>query len=258
MNAYPVICWNNLLAASPGPDLTHSADASGYPFANLSDWRDYTCWKSSDSGTLYVKLDANPLPNHTATVDSLAIAGHNLGSENVAGLALQYSDDDSAYHDCFTPAAPPGDGVFFRQFDVQTHRYFKLVIPTYDHPPRIGVLFIGAAMEIPAYPESGFDPDGQEAEQSAEISKTGRLLGIAARFRRRELKAAFSRLPASFITESWVPFFAAHGAKPFFFAWDPEGRPEETYLVRLKEPKLEAPYERAWRSLSLTLAGMAD
>jgi hypothetical protein len=256
MKSYPAVCWDNLVGRDPGPTITHSADAAGYPFENVSDWRDYTQWRSSDAGTLFVKLDAGA--GQTMTADSLAIAGHNLASEGVEELALQSSDDDSEYEDCFTPLTPADDRVIFRKFPAQSHRYFKLIIPTYTNPPRIGVLFIGQAMSIPAYPDPGFDPDAREADLAQEVSKTGRLLGTAARFVRREISARFSRIAPDFISGQWVPFFANHGATPFFFAWDPDGRPEECYLVRLKEPRVDAPYERAFRGLTMDLIGTAD
>ncbi len=258
MNSYPVICWQNVSRTDPAPTVTNSTDATGYPIENVWDWREYTHWKSSDAGALYIKLDADPIAGDEITVDSLAIAGHNFGSVGVTGLKLQYSDDDVDYHDCHSAIDPADDQVIFRKFTAQTHRYFKLVIPSgYSSAPEIGVLFIGSATEIPSYPDAGFDPDAQEADLAAEYGRTGRLLGVATRFRRREIQADFSRLPASFIHDQWVPFFREHGAMPFFFAWDPEGKPDEAYLVRLATPRLEAPYERAFRSLSLTMTGVA-
>jgi hypothetical protein len=257
MNSFPVLAWKNLLAADPAPVITHSPDVDGFPFANLSDWRDYTQWQSSDTGELFIKLDASALPGQAVSVDTFAIAGHNLYSAGVTGLSLKWSDDDQTYYDCVTPLDPGDDRVIFRRFTAQTRRYFKLIIPAgYTEPPLIGVLFIGLATEVPAFPDSGFDPDAQECEAAAEYSKEGRLLGIAARFRRREIKASFSRLPAEFIRDQWLPFFAAHGLKPFFFAWDPAGKPEEAYLVRLAEPKFEAPYDKSTRALALTMSGV--
>jgi hypothetical protein len=257
MNSFPVLAWNNLLGADPGPVITHSPDAEGYPFANVSDWRDYTKWQSSETGELFVKLDASALPDQAVSVDTLAIAGHNLHGAGVTGLALQWSDDDETYYDCFTPLDPADDRVIFRRFGEESRRFFKLIIPSgYSDPPEFGLLFIGLSTEVPAFPDSGFDPDAQECEAAAEYSKEGRLLGIAAKYRRREIKASFSRLPAAFIRDQWLPFFAAHAEKPFFFAWDPTGKPDEAYLVRLASPKFEAPYDKSLRSLSLTLTGV--
>lgn len=254
MNSYPVITWDNLLAMDPGPAVTHSTDAEGYPFANVADWRDYTRWMSSESGELFVKIDAGP--GETVGVDSMAIAGHNLGTAGVSGLTLSWSDDDSSYTPCFSAITPDDDSLIFRYFTPASHRYYKLIIPAgYTEDPQIGVLFIGESLVIPSYPDPGFDPDGQVHSREAEYSQTGRLLGVASRYVRREIKAGFSRLPAAFVTDVWTPFFRQHGARPFFFAWDPEGRPEETRLVRLVGARLEAPYDRAFRSIGLELTG---
>jgi len=254
VNAYPVIAWRNLLCETPGPTVTHSADTVGYPFANLYDWRDYTQWMSSATGELVIKLDAEPLPGQVMTVDTLVIFGHDLHTVGVSGLSLLWSDDDVTYTPCFTPLTPDSDRIIFRSFAEEAHRYFKLIIPAgYTQAPKIGLLFVGAAMAIPAYPDSGFDPDALEADVAAEYSRTGRLLGIADRFRRREIKVNFSRLPLAFIKDELMPFWNAHGTKPWFFAWDPVGHPDEAYLVRLSTPRLEAPYEKTLRNLSLTL-----
>lgn len=259
MNPYPVIAWRNILLENPGPDVTHSADASGYPFENISDWRDYTYWESALSNELFIKLDATVLPGMVMTIDTLAIAGHNLKTAGVQDLVFQWSDDNIAYYDCFSAIDPDSDRLIFRSFPAETHRYFKLTIPDgYSGTPRIGIFFAGVAMEIPAYPDSGFDPDAQMVEVAGQESRTGRLLGVAERFRRREIKVSWSRIPASFINGQWGPFFAEHGAMPFFFAWDPDGRPEEAYLVRLAQPQLEAPYEKAFRSLSLQMTGVVE
>lgn len=259
MNAYPLLAWNNLLGGSPEPTVTHSADAEGYPFANLSDWRPYTFWRSSESGALYIKLDAGPLPGQTATVDTLALAGHNFKTAGVSGVGLFWSDDDSEYSPCLPAFDPENDRVIFRAFPAQTRRYFKLIIPPgYSEPPRIGILFLGRSTVLPAYPDPGFDPDSQEVELAQEHSRRGHLLGIAECFRRREIRLSFSRLPPNFISEELVPFFSAHGLRPCFFAWDHQGHPQEAYLVRLAVPRLEAPYDRAFRSLTMNLTGAVE
>jgi len=259
MNSYPVIAWRNLLCQDPAPIVTPPATETDYPIDNVWDWREYTLWKPSASGDLEIKFDADPLPGDEMTVDTLAIAGHNLGGVGVTGLVLKYSDDDSTYYNCFTPIDPAADGVIFKRFAAQTHRYFKLLIPSgYSDTPMIGILFIGECLEVPAYPDSGFDPDRQEAVLAAEYSREGRLLGVAARFRRREISAEFKRLTSSFIDNDFTPFFEAHAFKPFFFSWDTDNRADETRLVRLASPRLEAPYEGAFRSLSLSMTGVAE
>ena len=80
-----------------------------------------------------------------------------------------------------------------------------------------------------------------------------RILGLTPRCRRRTVSAHFSRLPAAFIAGAWLPFFEAHGWKPFFFGWDLSGHPAEVLLARLSSPKLAAPYQGPWRSLALDL-----
>ena len=252
--SYPTIAWMNWLAADPAPAVTRPDDDEGYPFANLCDWRDYTVWRTSAVGTLSICLDAADLPGGTIVVDSFAVAGHNLASAGVTGLGLYAGDDEDHYEPCFDPFTPAADAPLLRRFAPVERRLFKLVIPPgFTGPIEIGELFIGRSLEIPACPDSGFDPDGREEDPAAETSRTGRLLGLAPRCKKRTVTARFSRLPASFIAEDWLPFFVAHGYKPFFFAWDPAGHPDEVLFARLSTPRLAAPYDGPWRSLALDL-----
>lgn len=258
MKHFPIIAWDNLLARDNAPAVTKPADASGHPFANLTDWRDYTTWMTSATGAIEIKLDAATLPGGEMEVDTLAIAGHNLHTAGVAGLSFQHSDDDSSYTGCFTPIDPADDRVILAHFTSCSHQYFKLTIPAgYTATPELGVLFVGKAMEIPAYPDAGFDPDQAEIGLNAEHGRTGRLLGVASRYRSESAEASFSRLPSSFIEDEYVPFFDAHGQLPFFFDWSPDDAKARPRLVRLDGPKLGAPRHRAYLSLSLKLAGVA-
>ncbi|MFO8056099.1 MAG: hypothetical protein R6V10_02235 [bacterium] len=256
MNVKPVIAWENLLADN-GVTVTHTADAEGYPFQNLTDLRDYTLWKPSGSGEVYVKLDAGE--GNTVTADTWAVAGHNLYSAGVTGMGLYWSDDDVTYTPCLEPQDPADDSVFFRKFVSVSCRFLKMVIPSgYSETPYMGVLFLGAALTFPVYPDPGFDPDGEEIESAVRYSRCGNLLGVAERYRKRNILIEFSRLPAFFIENEWMEFYKSHGTKPFFFAWDSAGRPEQARFVRLAGNKMESPYEGPWRSLSLSFTGKAE
>ncbi len=256
MNSKPVIAWNNLLADAE-VTVTHTESADGYPFQNLSDWRDYTLWKPAGTGEVFIKLDAGS--GNTITVNTWAIAGHNLYSAGVTGMGLYRSDDDENYYPCLDTVDPAADGVFFRKFDIVSARYVKMVIPEgYVETPEMGVVCLGACLAFPAYPDPGFDPDGQETEEAVQYSRCGNLLGVATLYRKHNIVAEWSRLPASFIEDEWMPFWQSHGSRPFFFAWDPLGRPDRARFVRLGSNKLEAPYEGPWRSLSLSMTGRAQ
>lgn len=250
----PVIAWMNWLAADPAPSVTHPADDAGYPFANASDWRTYTAWRTSATGPLEVVLDGGALPGGKITVDTFGLAGHNLASAGAEDIGLSASDDGVNYTPCFTTFTPTADATVLRKFVAVERRYFKFVIPAgFTGPVEIGELFIGRSLEVPACPDAGFDPDQVEEDPAAEVSRGGRLLGLAPRGFRRTVTAKFSRLPAAFIADEWAPFFAAHGWKPFFFGWDLDGHPDEVMLARLSNPRRSAPYQGPWRSLALDL-----
>jgi hypothetical protein len=255
MNAKPIIAWKNQVLKAA---LSVSTEASGFPPENLQDWRPYLAWKGTGSDEQWLKLDAGA--GATITAACLGLSGHDLKSQGVTNLALKYSDNDVDWFDCLTPWTPATDKGILKTFPAQTHRYFKLVIPTgYTAPPRLGVWFLGEYLPFPVYPELGFDPDGQAKESEAQLSRGGNLLGVVERFTRREIRVAFRHLSPAWCETAWKPFFAEHGLRPFFWAWDLQNHSEQVYLLRLLKPELAMPYEAgSWRSLDLTLEGLAE
>ena len=254
-NAKPLIAWNNQVLEAT---LTASTEALGFPRQNLQDWRPYLAWKGTGTAEQWLKLDAGV--GATVTAACLGLAGHDLASQDISGLALKYSDDDLSWSDCLSPFAPACDRTILKTFPSQTHRYFKLVIPSgYASPPRLGIWFLGGQFQVPVYPELGFDPDGQVKETEAQLSRGGNLLGVIERFTRLEFKVGFRHLAPDWCENTWKPFFAAHALQPFFWAWDLTNHPEQVYLVRLSRPELNLPYQAgSWRSLDLALEGLAE
>jgi hypothetical protein len=253
MKGYPLLSWQNLIC-DEDLTITHSPDETSFPFENISDWRDYTFWKSSSTGDVFVIIDAGA--GKTIQVDTLAIAGHNLGSAQAENLSISYSDDGSSYFNCAFSFSPADDGLIFINFEVCEHRFFRFIIPTgYSAAPEIAALFIGSSMVIPGYPEDGFDPDSLESEESVEHGRTGNLLGVSRRFLRRRIKADFNDLEPDFIKEEFIPFWKAHSGKPFFFTWDPE-RTDESYFVKMASGSFSSPYQKSSKSLSLEMTGL--
>ena len=257
MNAKPIIAWDNALLKS-GVTLAASTEALGYPAANLGDWRPYLAWKGAGAAEQWLKVDAGA--GNTLAVSCLGLSGHDLKTQGVSNLALKYSDNGTDWADCLAPFNPADDKTLLKTFPVQARRYFKLVIPAgYASPPRIGVWLLGGYLQMPVYPELGFDPDGRVKESETQQSRGGHYLGAVERYTRLQLRVGFRHLSPTWGESEWKPFYTAHGLRPFFWAWEIENHADEVYLVRLARPELALPYEAgSWRSLDLALEGIAE
>jgi hypothetical protein len=205
----------------------------------------------------WLRIDAGA--GNTFAVNSLAISGHDLYTQGTKDIVLQWSDDDSEWTNCHTPFTPSDDKTILESFTEVNHRYFRLLLPPgYASPPQIGVLFMGSYFSFPVYADSGFDPDCQEKEFQAQWSQEGHLLGVVGKYTRRDIPARFRRLPASFISDIFLPFWQEHVPSPFFWAWDITNHPEEVYLVTMAKGKLSMPYAANTRSLELEMVGLKE
>lgn len=254
MNAKPIIAWQNRVLSA---DLTVSSEAAGFPKENLPDWRPYLAWKGVGLDEQWLQLDAGP--GRTLTADCVGISGHDFQSQN-ASLELAASENGSDW-EVIVPAFVPSDNrSWLKTFAAVSRRWWRLRIPVgYSSPPRLGIWFLGEHLSFPVYPELGFDPDGQVKESEVQQSRGGNLLGVVERFSRREVRVNFRHLSPAWCEAVWKPFFAAHGLKPFFWAWDLQNHRDQVYLMRLLKPQLAMPYEGGtWRALELTLEGLLE
>lgn len=236
--------------ARTGYTLTATSSETGYPPSNLADWREYLTWRAGSGASQDIKLDCGAAQPAT----SMVIYGHNLYTAGKTKATLYGSNDNLNWTKIIEHSINSND-VIAKFFNQATWRYYKLNIDASLNSAEIALLFIGAFMEFPVWPGSGFDPNQKETVTEGAKSEQGYLLGTVTKFCRRKITLNFSYLTDSFIRNTFWTFWNTHIPKPFLFAWDKDNHPLETYLVEAADPKLESPYQPIYRSLKMELVG---
>jgi len=250
-NAKPIFLWDNLMARS-GYSLTATSSETGHPVSNLAEWREYLTWRAGSGASQDIKVDCgsgNPQP-----ATAMVIYGHNFYSAGKTKATLYGSNDNLNWTKIVEQSISSND-VIAKFFNQASWRYYKLNIDSSMYAAEIALLFIGAYLEFPVWPGAGFDPNQKETVTESAKSEQGYLLGTITKFQRRKIALDFKYLTDSFIRNTFWTFWNAHIPKPFLFAWDKDNHPLETYLVEAADPKLESPYEPAYRSLKMELVG---
>lgn len=240
----PFILYDNVLEDGT---LSVTSEASGFPKENLVDWLDWTYWKSTDASDQNIDVDKGAAG---VTINTLAILAHNIGT---AGNSLNadvtvYEDDN----DSFSSPTQLGtveitdDDPFYLDLTSGTERYNRIKISNIDEAVFIGVLWLGAKMEIPVGPEFTFDPDLQNVRSEKYNNYEGRMVGSAVKYSERSMNIPFRRISQSFVDSDLLPFLEDHYGqmKPFFFVPDPGdifGTEKVYYLVAPNDPTINLP-----------------
>ena len=64
--------------------LTVTSQATGFPKANLQDFRDYTYWKATGTGDQTIEIDLNGSGYEASYVGYIGFVGHNLKTADAA------------------------------------------------------------------------------------------------------------------------------------------------------------------------------
>jgi len=262
--AKPVILWKNQIEFATA--LSCITTDPEYPIDNLKDWREFLIWKTNSSGQHTIEITLNSIHFSPSTkIRALVLYGFcTPGALAFPELSVQYSSDQTNWYQWFfsdelPTGNTPGLFVYFDEQGIGTPNYYWRLTFTagtpMNMPLQTGILFLGDFLEFPCYPETGFDPNSEEVILEPTRSESGYLLGVVEKYHQRRLSVEFPFLPDSWVRGNFLPFWNNHIPKPFFFAWDRENRPEETYLVEIAEPRLELPYNPIYRSLRLEMTG---
>lgn len=245
------LCWQNRIETATV--TASAAAATGFPIANIKDWRSYLRSKLTGAAPYYFYADYGA----PVSSNSFALAGHDLFTQG-ASVALDYSDVGVAgpWTNLVASFPVPSNLALARFYPTETHQYQRLQITGAAAAPEIGVWFVGNYLEFPLVPESPIDPDAQDILYEESIGGDGHLLGRAEDFVTRNQDWTFPLLTQAWLTGTWLPFWDAQRLKPFFWVWDYVNFPLEVYLMRMKNKEQRAPWEGTWRSLTFQLEGL--
>ena len=256
--AKPIILWENQLEWAD--EISCLTTDPNYPVENLKDWREYLVWKSTIAGEHTIEINLNTGYGHFVPGTKIrAFALYNFSSTQAIAIQVDYSSDQTNWTEWFFTDDYLIPFIYIDPEGVSyPNRYWRvkfMIDMPMNFRVQTGLMFLGDYLEFPCYPESGFDPNSEEVILEPTRSESGYLLGVVEKYRQRRLSVEFPFLPDSWVRGNFLPFWNNHIPKPFFFAWDRENRPEETYLVEIAEPRLELPYNPIYRSLRLEMIG---
>ena len=219
------IGWHTI--ARGGSVSASSNHASGYVQAPVSD-QTFEWWQPT-SLPAWWRVDAG----EAADCDYIGIGAHDLGSKNCT-IVVQSSQNDVDWTDIDgTTSLPGNDSDIMILFAETMARYYRLRIISGDDEPKIGVIYIGKALEmIRPVRWLGHSPTrfGRVIQKTANMSERGQRLGSS--LIRQGLEANFE---AHNLDERWVrstldQWIVNSQRYGYFIAWRPTQFPLEVFF----------------------------
>jgi hypothetical protein len=227
----PAILWNNLIASAT---LTVTDTAAGYDKENLKDWRNFTYWVAGSAADKTIIIDLGS----PKSCDSFAIVGHNLATAGASvnlesHTANAWTGDQAERVAAFEPTT---DKALAKTFTAAQARYWRITIGSSPSvAPQLAIVFLGAKMAFPIYPDAPLDYITEDMNITREDSKGGYMLGNTVYYTPTSASVTFTYFPLSFCTSDYDVFWAQHGrlGKPFFYLPDLGSWASDVRFVRL-------------------------
>ena len=230
----PDILFDNILEETTLLSAS-TVDASDTSFnvLHVIDKRPYTFWQSGTStGVKFITIDTQ---NTTASADALGIVGHNL-SEAGASIAVQHSSDDFIAITTVATATPVNHFAFETTFPSTINRFWRIAInqPT-TVKVKIGVAVLGDRLQFTRQQGKNINPDTHQVVSDGQDSKVLHPLGVNYRGSRRNPTISLTGVPATFIADTFLPFWSSHmkRSEPFFWRWNPSVEATSVHYMQL-------------------------
>jgi len=217
------IAYYNFLAYGA---LTVTSEATGFPKANLQDYRDYTYWKATSNASQTIEIDLTGTGYESSAVSFLGFVSHNLKTVE-SDITLDYWDG-AGWEAVLTTFNAPSDYTFFIEFNNQAASKFRIVIANSNAAVQIGHIGLGQVCQFNYLPDAPFNLGGERIIATQEISNAGNLLGVTLDYAEIDLSSSFSPVTSSELAaiEAFWNNHARYG-RPFFYA--PDGDPDGSY-----------------------------
>jgi hypothetical protein len=220
----PVIGYQNYVTLN---NISTNSEDTDFPITNLANPATHLKWKSTivtGDEFIYVNgLQAN-------TVNYVAIAGHNIGSQ--AGYVTIYGTTDPD-----SPFDSPGlteicqqtnltdDSPYIFQFVSATWNTIAVRIEGDVDIKSIAVLYVGNLMQFERSIKVDIEHNPINLNRHAEVvngfSESGQFLGRIVRNESFDTKAEFTNFTNSWYRNTFMTFADSATENPFFFAWAP-------------------------------------
>lgn len=215
----PVILWENLITTANVATDTEEAEN---PATNLANPSTSALWRAADTTDQDIVITLAG-----ETIDGIGIARHNLGS---SGVPLTISVDDGGGYDTIIPEfTPDDDSPLFFQFTPQVAQAVTIRLNTGGaDPAEIAVLMVGTILTLQRriYVDHTPLPLARRIEVTTGRSQSGEHLGTVIMGEWRSGSIRQANLTPSWYRTYLAPF-VENAPEPFFFAWRPDGYPDE-------------------------------
>lgn len=231
--------------------VASSTAAGNYAAANIADMRSYT-WHKPTALPLTYRVDCGA----AKAADYSLIYGHDLYTQG-ASVEVRGSADNFATTTLLASGTPSSNNPYLLEFASASFRYWEIVI-TGTTMPSIAIAMIGAALVMPRYLGSGFDPLGRSLVQQSNNNDNGHPLGKIIEFERWQQTVSFGLVSWSWLRTVWQPAWRSKlRGSPFVVAWDSANYPAELQLVTAGD-NYQTPHQTgALATLQFDVSGVA-
>lgn len=198
-----------------------TSEQAAYPIDNALTKDTYQAWRSNAATpTVSCEFDS------TETINYLAIARHNLGSEEIT-TQLDYRIESGSWTK-IADITPDTDDPLLVPFKPTEADEIRLVFAGAG-VPIIAVLAVGSAVIMPRPLRSTMQPVWLSRQTAVvpQMSDGGEVIGGAVVRRGVAVSPSWRNLPLAFYVSTLRTLARDLPGCPFFFAWQPDEAPDE-------------------------------
>lgn len=227
---YPKVGWHNLVTFS---NVTADSEADGYPITNVANPNTSQRWVSGSTAEQLVTIgDLEGQP------DYIGLARHNLGSGQCEVAVEGITGEPGAVWEELLSATLTSDRPAILQFAADYYTDLRLRLTPGAVEPSIAVIYVGSLLQFAKGLQTDFVPinRAREVETVLGRSESGEFLGAIITGASLASTAQFHLLDPDWYEENAEAFVvAANSLQPFFFAWNPSGKPDDVAFCWLTQ-----------------------
>ena len=256
----PLIGYDNQVTVTTITSSTEDSDAL-HPITNVANPATHTSWRGGvNTGNEVIDITGNG----SGIIDYVAIAGHNLGSQQIP-VTIQNVGVSPAVTLVTSTLLTDDEPTIFR-FAPSAYTTIRVTLDLSNvdggDAPEIAVLYCGKLLIL----ERGIKVDvahvpityGRKTSIVNGMSESGNFLGRIVLSESRQSKAEFFGFTPTFFRTYVDPFLDVAQEVPFFWAWAPSAYPLETGFAWLtSNPQPEVSPDTLRVALTLEMNGIA-
>jgi len=237
----PVIGYRNIVTTS---NISSTSEETGFPVTNLANPSTNLRWQGVDGvEDEYISINNADVED----IDYIAIAKHNLGSEQIP-ISIEYQDTSMSpdWDELVQDVLLADDGPALFRLPEAAYTGLRIRLQPGNAAPRIAVLYVGELLVLQRRIYVGHTPItyGRQTKVINARSESGNFLGRIVTGQKTMTAVQMKNLTPDWYRANMEPFFLVAQETPFFFAWRPESYPNEVgygWLTNDPQPKNQLP-----------------